>query len=88
MPVFPVYCHATVAIPEENIAEGDIVAIDPRDPHPITSLRFHGTNIGRFLGYQADGKLERVDGIIGLPRQFASETSPPSPGQAALPQSG
>lgn len=61
------YLVANCDIPAENIRAGDLIEIPLGTHEPIGSYRKHGQNHGRFLGYEADGQLTPVDGVIGFP---------------------
>lgn len=61
------YFVATQDIPEDDIHAGDTIEIPVGCPGPVLSLRAHGYNHARFLGYEAEGVISPVDGVLGLP---------------------
>lgn len=82
------YLVANQDIPEENIRAGDTIEIPLGCPEPIVSVRGHGFNHGRFLGYEADGLISPVDGVIGLPTTSRSAGAPRRPSEREQAESG
>lgn len=61
------YLVARFDIPEAGIRANDTIEIPSGTAEQVLSVRAHGFDYRRFARYEADGLLEQVEGVLGMP---------------------